>query len=435
MASGSQRAESVRARQTGTSRHVKNKRMSSTLTTVAETTKTDAAMPIKHLTLDIESANQRSYPKKESPSPRGAYKRQSPSPRGISKRESPSPRGFNIRDSPSPQVGGSFSTAFRVIRPRHSPRTTVSLDAVDLWEEEDDVTEGEDEFDEINGVLINPSKTFDLSELRRSRSPVACKRNKVENKQVQAIVSVIKHVKNKDKEVQDQISSLKDIKTESVKQGRVSPRRMSSGRVSPGKISPGRVSPSRVSQGRVSPGRVSPGRVSPGRRKSPRDVRPWKPRPRIAGRNRLLFPTPEQSTSEPGRPKTADKTDTRNSLAKAIDGRLPVINDESQNPRKSVNCKIVHDKLSAFSSKTDFSLHRLREEVEMVSDSADEMDAGLHSAGGCGGGGGERKVTFNELVRVREGQSNTTDSLRNSNNSAHLYKKQFLLSRPWGEET
>ena len=108
-------------------------------------------------------------------------------------KSSPSPRiGFPVQlhESPRPQANG-FVPTFTVSprKPRQSPRTTCSLDNVDLWEDNSDVDDGTKEdtktgeeeniFDSINGVIINPSKTFDLSDLRRSRSPVACKRNKL----------------------------------------------------------------------------------------------------------------------------------------------------------------------------------------------------------------------------------------------------------------
>ena len=47
----------------------------------------------------------------------------------------------------------------------------ISLDMVELWEGESDNESGstDDKFDSINGVIINPRKTIDFSELRRFR--------------------------------------------------------------------------------------------------------------------------------------------------------------------------------------------------------------------------------------------------------------------------
>ena len=47
---------------------------------------------------------------------------------------------------------------------RTASRTTVSLENVDLWE-----SDSEAEFDQIDGVHINPKKTFDFSDLGRQR--------------------------------------------------------------------------------------------------------------------------------------------------------------------------------------------------------------------------------------------------------------------------
>ena len=296
------------------------------------------------------------------------------------RRESPSPRGK--RETPSPQTQGSFTNAFKVIRPRQSPRTTVSLDAVDLWEDDDD-SDGS-EFDEINGVVINPCKTFDFSELSRSRSPVACKRNKLDCKKPSVAENLKLSIKRLDS--QEKVSSAK------------------------------------------SSGKVSPGRVSPGRRKSPRELRAWKPRPRIAGRHKNIFPDPEPEPSSAGPEQHTARTDLTNSLTKSIDGHLPTNTQEQIPPKEPSlkNGKILNKRLSLLRSKTDFSLHRLKEEVEIVSDSADETDS-LNSTG-------ERRVKFNNLVSVRDGELNTVDSLRNSNNSAMMYKKQYLVPQGWREE-
>ena len=50
-------------------------------------------------------------------------------------------------------------------------RTTVSLESVDLWESDTEESD-KDGFDRINGVPINPRKTFDFSDLRRARGHV-----------------------------------------------------------------------------------------------------------------------------------------------------------------------------------------------------------------------------------------------------------------------
>ena len=105
-------------------------------------------------------------------------------------RATPSPRSsgvpVNFIESPRPHSGGSVVPAFIVNsrKPRTSPRTTCSLDNVDLWEESDSevdlshMTDGDDDADP-DSTLVNPSETADVPELRRSQSPVACKRNKV----------------------------------------------------------------------------------------------------------------------------------------------------------------------------------------------------------------------------------------------------------------
>ena len=59
---------------------------------------------------------------------------------------------------------------------RCESRTTTSLDNVEMWESDSElepIDYHSSKFDRINGVLINPRKTYDLSELRRTRTSTA----------------------------------------------------------------------------------------------------------------------------------------------------------------------------------------------------------------------------------------------------------------------
>ena len=69
----------------------------------------------------------------------------------------------------------STNVDYTVTRPKEPTNLKkgygISLDMVELWEGESDNESGsrDDKFDSINGVIINPRKTIDFSELRRFR--------------------------------------------------------------------------------------------------------------------------------------------------------------------------------------------------------------------------------------------------------------------------
>ena len=56
---------------------------------------------------------------------------------------------------------------------RTASRTTVSLENVEMWESDSEETESVGRFDNIDGMFINPRKTFDFSDLKKMRRPVA----------------------------------------------------------------------------------------------------------------------------------------------------------------------------------------------------------------------------------------------------------------------
>ena len=55
---------------------------------------------------------------------------------------------------------------------RTASRTTVSLENVEMWESDSEEAESSGRFDRIDGMLVNPRKTFDFSELRRMKKTV-----------------------------------------------------------------------------------------------------------------------------------------------------------------------------------------------------------------------------------------------------------------------
>ena len=77
----------------------------------------------------------------------------------------------------------------------------ISLDMVELWEGESDNESGstDDKFDSINGVVINPRKTIDFSELRRFRLKDAADEDEIAgqdcNKRTKPKVMMTKNMK------------------------------------------------------------------------------------------------------------------------------------------------------------------------------------------------------------------------------------------------
>ncbi len=348
------------------------------------------------------------------PSPRGmspGNRSAGPSPRGMSpihrSSAGPSPRGISPihRSSagPSPRRLTPSPVGFVPIKmdidnqsrsnspyqptPRRSQRivarTTSSLDNVDLWEESDSENEQiNDGFDRVNGVLINPRKTFDFSELRKSKSPLTAARQKLSSRTCES-------AKLKATEKTRVLPELKKRNPKSVMAVPQKPH------------------------------------LSDHPRESSVNV---KPRVRVPPTMKSLF-NEKQHTNLKSKIK-ADR-----SIQKAISpGKFPGFNntymsshqDNSNLRDLTRNTKQSEAGMTCDKSHTPEYIERRRRSSVMDCDITDptkettlpvHVDSDSHA---------DRRVKFNNFVTVREGNMSTLDVLRHSNNSAQMIKQRYL---------
>lgn len=328
----------------------------------------------------------------------------SPSPSGLPTL-SPSPRGFAIKLQESPRPLTGFVPAFAVSprRPRQSPRTTGSLDNVDLWEESDNESSDAD----YKNPMIDPLKTFDFSDLRRSKSPVECKRNKLSNDHEKQQVRTREKPRDKISQNTKQFSAARARAARRLKQ-----------------IFPNPAVSKPAPKLRI----AKPTNNIAGNKETNNTIssRKQKLLPQRESRLAAKFPASSSiketdkvecmSSKKLFTPDIEDKLQSKNVFQRQNQQKehfstKTIANCDKHLPKAAPQCSDKEDKMnskSLTSTKTDsnmgeFSLANANDEPNFA-----------------------RKVKFNSFVTVRDNEISTLDLLKNSNNSAQMFKNKYL---------
>ncbi len=332
------------------------------------------------------------------------------------------PTGTVKRESPRPSTAGPgyfYATLNYFSRRKlrgNSPRTAFSLDNVDLWDEEAEISDtddtgtadvtsqkvnGKQDFDKINGVLINPRVTVDFSEVRTSRSPVAVKRNKLDpGKDSQEVTSEGPRLFEKTCRIQ----------------GAVRPRPRSKSRTASALPRPlgGKISPA-YHQAKMESDEIKTLR-------SPVDKKTFK----------MLHNTPASTLQTSS---TDSDGVTSSDGSQGTKQEFPPLGI-SKRGKQGTSCKPIIAQHPEQRAKPVLALRAENEGVRADAKKPTEKETDLVGSSDSNSANSqqsfslspERKVKFNNFVTVRDGQRNTTDSLRNSHNSAQMFKQKFLRS-------
>ena len=303
--------------------------------------------------------------------------------------------------SPRPSTASYFASTVNYLTkprwPKLSPRTCTSLDNVDLWESDEESEQGggsQQGFDKINGVAINPSKTIDFSELhseiRRSRSPVACKRNKLDKNCVPT---------SNQNHREQRLDRL-------VRDPRIKPK---------GKSTP-------------KPGLLPDlpkSRAEPAKHESHKDTDRVPRELKASIDERKMANILRQVNTPPG----SKGRDISNQKVAKFSKNAAIANlthQPSPPPTRPVHptppSPMAPTPPTTYkSSPSEFALMRMRNNNRSPDPVNREMDIGDNKDSP-----NTRKVKFQNFVTVREGEENTTEDLRMSNNSAQQYKQMYL---------
>ena len=346
------------------------------------------------------------------------------------------PRDSRKRESPRGGVDGDNlnSTWELLYRPkvsRHSPRTTVSLDTVDLWDNSDTDTET-DEFDQIEGVCINPSQTIDLSSIGRPSVNVTtftgarCTPNAT-------LPLVIDTSSNKTFKQKDRISP-RDLTVNS--RARAA-RRMRTMFPAQDKLADNKYP--QIHQPK--PHLINGGRsydvncMATLRTKDEKHaVRPTTPTPPVQCKAdiRIVRRSVENSTSvTPVKTKPSPYIPPKYASRKQKDtlqlGSKAVNSGEADDGTKSITSKFT----TGLNCKSN-TKNRTHDDVMSTRFIPRGDDKAVHPANNSTQTASSRtpprKVKFSSMVTVREGEENSMGALRNSNNSAQLYKQRYMSS-------
>ena len=328
------------------------------------------------------------------------------------------------RESPQPMTSGYFATTLNYIRPRRtptSPRTAVSLDNVDLWEEDDsdsDERRPSPGFDRINGVPINPRVTIDFSELRRSRSPVATKRNKLDDHT--GCKSAAKPFSSKTlAELKSDMAAAKTRLMESRNKPRVRVnRKLQATTLFPNPDRSGNGQPINH-QARTEASEIKELRSPIEKQKSSQSKFQFMPRLSstytVSELKSAMVAPPNNASSN------ATVSTAKNSELNRINSKIAALRTVTNN-----NTKIHRNAANLIVNTQQSPIVSLREDIKRVKDMNNRGSTDSNMSTGSASSSPERKVKFNNFVTIREGEKNTMDHLRESHNSAQVFKQKYL---------
>ncbi|KAK2156928.1 hypothetical protein LSH36_202g08005 [Paralvinella palmiformis] len=316
-------------------------------------------------------------------------------------------------------AGYVAATANHVARQQRSPRTAISLDNVDLWEEEEesdcDDRNNSPGFDRINGVPINPRSTIDFSELRRSRSPVVSKRNK-SNEDPDGWISATSTMPRKTmSELMADMATAKKSLLEARNKPRIrTPRKVP-------KATPVHSNPRKITNDKP---------VNVNYHKESAEMQEV----RSACQKRIAKDCGE--CRMPPLSSTYTFTDSNPALVLSAGG---VGATQMALTAKMRELNRTNGKLAALRSTTKASPKPTvpggqqtplvtRDDLKRVRDLDSRCSTDSNLSSGSAGTSPERKVKFNNFVTVRRGEVNTYGYLRESQNSAQIIKQKYLGS-------
>ena len=308
------------------------------------------------------------------------------------------------------------STVNYVIRQQRSPRTAISLDNVDLWEEEED-SDVDDRnspgFDRINGVPINPRSTIDFSELRRSRSPVASKRNRYKD--------------DPDGWTTSQKTNMAELKADmiSAKKSLLEARNKSRLQRAQRKLPKATTLSTDPPTGAEARTTSEPNRLDHVDKDDSRSSKQCA---------KLQMP-PLSSTytftdSNPALILTANNPSTNHCVMSKVKMKeLYRVNGKMAGSR-SIKTSSKHQPISGQASSKQQPISgrdmAVKDDLKRVRDLDNGGSTDSNMSSGSTGNSPERKVKFNSFVTVRQGEVNTYGYLRESRNSAQVIKQKYL---------
>ncbi len=331
---------------------------------------------------------------RSTPSPSGTKLGQrstlSPSGTKLGQRSTPSPSGRKLgqRSTPSPSGSrqGPVPVAYTIMRPkvpsRSNSRIGISLDMVDLWDPETDIEseleESQSGFDRINGIAINPRKTVDLSELRRNGAFSEFERAQSPLKQAQEAMM-------------DRLNQETGSESQNEAHHDARARRRENG-------SAGRPRVRMTSNMRAH-------LTYPPNPSSPRNNSPCNYNNIAKDSSR----SKEATTGREATPISTHQSQQRTHTSQTPQRTLPILIKKNSKSRPQESSPKVPPQ------------HRVLNQTYDFTDSANSSPS-------------SRRVNFNNIVTVQDGELSTEETLRNSNNSAQLIKQKYLAKLLGQEE-
>ncbi len=319
--------------------------------------------------------------------------RSTPSPSGtkLGQRSTPSPSGTKLgqRSTPSPSGSrqGPVPVAYTIMRPkvpsRSNSRIGISLDMVDLWDPETDIEseleESQSGFDRINGIAINPRKTVDLSELRRNGAFSEFQRAQSPLKQAQEAMM-------------DRLNQETGSESQNEVHHDARARRRENG-------SAGRPRVRMTSNMRAH-------LTYPPNPSSPRNNSPcnYNNIAKDSSRSKEVTTGHREAT-----PSSTHQSQQRAHTSQTPQRTLPILIKKNSKSRPQESSPKVPPQ------------HRVLNQTYDFTDSANSSPS-------------SRRVNFNNIVTVQDGELSTEETLRNSNNSAQLIKQKYLAKLLGQEE-
>jgi hypothetical protein len=259
--------------------------------------------------------------------------------------------------------------------------------------------------------------TIDFSELRRSRSPVASKRNKLDDSNISQLAH--KPVTSKTlSELKSDMAAAKSRLMESRNKPRVrANRKLPATTLFPNPDKSGNGKPINHKP-RTETAEIKELRSPIEKQRSSQSK--FQFMPRLSG----TYTVSEFKTAMVTLPTNTETTGTV-SIAKT-------------NELNRINCKLAalrgvnHNSTTIHRNPTNLTANAqqtplpIREDFKRVKDLENRGSTDSNMSTGSSGSSPERKVKFNNFVTIREGERNTMDYLRESHNSAQVFKKKYL---------
>ncbi len=320
------------------------------------------------------------------------------------------PRVSYPRSTPSPISGskpGPAPVAYTIMRPkvpsRSNSRIGISLDMVDLWDPEESESEleaSQSGFDRINGIAINPRKTVDLSELRRTGAFSEFERAQSPIKQAQdAMMDRLNQETGNYTGSESQSEARHDARARRREIGAGRPRvRMTANMKAHLTYPPNPSSPrnnSTCNYNNIAKDSNRSREATTGREVTPSTNSQSQQRTHSNQSQLRTHSSQSQQRTHPSQPQQRT---------------LPILIKKNSKSRPQESSPKVPP------------THRVLNQTYDFTDSANSSPS-------------SRRVNFNNMVTVQDGEMSTLETLKSSNNSAQLIKQKYLSKLTMGHHS